>query len=728
MAMPQRTDPIWADIISGKKAFAFEFLVVKIFLGYAQFKLKSNPANLPQLANELYNIFEKNQDLPSAQKDLQKFYHKKDNINLGMHSIADIEKLVKNGKTLLLAGDEELLKKIPQGNWIGGTIPYFVASEGGIISKDKIFVTGLPDYIQGVEIQSYDEKDIKNIYVNAPENGFSLLILPATSPVHLSFALEAPQYRDFGVRPVIGWVSGVHLSDLGKVSPKTINGKTGELSDKKAVVMRASLPANRVCDIGIVNIFSQGNGDTLEFIEDGFSAKEVLVNGKRTNFVDYALECKLDIKLPLVANYYGTNINVSFQGIDEKNKVVNFYAPFFKGVQYRHANPITNYVEDFIRYMPKDNENIVFSCNCILNFLYSGFEGKIIGGIVGPITFGEVAYQLLNQTMVYLTVQEKLQLTRTENVLEKQLQERTEELKKSKEELIASDMELRKILPKMEEAFEELEQTQRQLLQSEKMASIGQLAAGVAHEINNPIGFISNNMEILRGYIQHYTQILRVIEQVKMNVDDGDWAKAKSTIDELRKLEKEVNLDYIMNDVSILMEHSKRGLERVEKIVLDLKTFAREDKTENMELIKIEEVIDSILSIVQSEIKYKAELIKEYGKTSLVKGSAQRLGQVLINLLLNASQALKQMGKITIKTYEQDKYVCIDIIDTGQGIPEENLKKIFDPFFTTKPVGQGTGLGLSVSYEIIKKHGGDIQVRSKVGEGSTFTVRLPLHE
>ena len=135
-----------------------------------------------------------------------------------------------------------------------------------------------------------------------------------------------------------------------------------------------------------------------------------------------------------------------------------------------------------------------------------------------------------------------------------------------------------------------------------------------------------------------------------------------------------------------------------------------------------------ILSIVQNELKYKAELTKEYGKTSLIKGNAQRLGQVFINLLLNASQALKEIGKVTIKTYQQDKYVCIDITDTGQGIAEENLKKIFDPFFTTKPVGQGTGLGLSVSYEIIKKHGGDIQVRSKVGEGTTFTVRLPLYE
>ena len=160
--------------------------------------------------------------------------------------------------------------------------------------------------------------------------------------------------------------------------------------------------------------------------------------------------------------------------------------------------------------------------------------------------------------------------------------------------------------------------------------------------------------------------------------------------------------------------------------MLDLRTFSREDNTESRELVKIDEIMDSILSIVQNELKYKAELTKEYGDTPLVRGNAQRLGQVFINLLVNAAQAMENRGKITIKTYRQDNYVCVEVIDTGKGIPEEDLKKIFEPFFTTKPVGQGTGLGLSVSYEIVKKHGGEIKVRSKVGEGTTFTVMLPL--
>lgn len=320
-------------------------------------------------------------------------------------NLADLTKLVQSGKTLLLAGDEEILKKVPRGNWIGGTIPYFISSDGGVVARDKVFVTELPDYIQNFEVHTYDEQKVENIYAEAPEHGFSFAIFPATSPVHLSFAINAPNFKNFGLRPLVGWVSGVHLSDIGKITPKTFNGLTGEISDKKAIVLRAILPSDRAVDIGIVNIFSQGEGDTLVFKENGFLAKDVLVNGERMNFAEYLLERKSDIKLPLVADYCGANVNVSFQGIDEKNKTVNFYAPVFKDVQYKQAKPVSDYVKEFISSLPNDASKIFFSCNCILNFLYSELEGKTTGGIVGPVTFGEIAYQLLNQTMVYMTIE-----------------------------------------------------------------------------------------------------------------------------------------------------------------------------------------------------------------------------------------------------------------------------------------------------------------------------------
>ncbi|MDE2009260.1 MAG: PAS-domain containing protein [Candidatus Omnitrophica bacterium] len=276
----------------------------------------------------------------------------------------------------------------------------------------------------------------------------------------------------------------------------------------------------------------------------------------------------------------------------------------------------------------------------------------------------------------------------------------------------------------LQEAYNELKSAQSQLVQSEKMASIGQLAAGVAHEINNPLGFISNNMELLGQYVGEYTQILRMLEVLKKSMEEGDMGKARATIKEIDKFSEEIQLDYIMNDTGNLLQHNQRGLERIQKIVLDLKTFAREGN-DNMELLRVEEIIDSILSIVHNEIKYKAELKKDYGQTPLVKCSAQRMGQVFINMFVNAAQAIEDKGTIEVKTYTKDGYVCTDISDTGKGISPENLKKIFDPFFTTKPIGKGTGLGLSVSHEIIKKHNGHIKVRSKVGEGTVFTVMLP---
>lgn len=271
---------------------------------------------------------------------------------------------------------------------------------------------------------------------------------------------------------------------------------------------------------------------------------------------------------------------------------------------------------------------------------------------------------------------------------------------------------------------EKLQETQIQLIQSEQLASIGQLAAGVAHEINNPIGFINSNMEILGQYVANYTKIIEMVDRLKTT---ETAESTKTVIEEIAVFEKKVNLDYIKVDINNLLHHTRKGIERILKIVTDLRTFSRAD-TDVSDAVKIEEVIDSILSIVDNELKYKAELKKTYGDTPLIKGSPQLLGQVFINLLVNAVQAMEKRGKVEIKTYEEGKFVCVEVSDDGKGIDEKNLKKIFDPFFTTKPIGLGTGLGLSISYEIIKKHHGDIKVRSKIGEGTTFVVMLPKGE
>lgn len=322
-----------------------------------------------------------------------------------MYHFDEVVNLIKQNKKLLIAGDEELLNKLPEGNWIGGSIPYFMSEKGGMVTKDLIQVNEIPDFVEEINCKSYDISNIKNIYKDGFDNGFSVIIIPASSETQLSFAINATDYKEFATKPLIGWISGVSLDELGKKSPKTFLGSEKVVSDKFAVVMHIKLPASKYAEINIINIFSQGSGDIIEFSETGFQAEEAIINGKKQNFADYLTQKNIDLRLPLVADYSGVMINISFQGINKDKKVVDFYAPVFKGVTYKQAAPVENYIEEFTNKIPNNgNVDSAFSCNCILNFLYSDLEGKKTGTITGPITFGEIAYQLLNQTMVNLDI------------------------------------------------------------------------------------------------------------------------------------------------------------------------------------------------------------------------------------------------------------------------------------------------------------------------------------
>jgi PAS domain S-box-containing protein len=273
--------------------------------------------------------------------------------------------------------------------------------------------------------------------------------------------------------------------------------------------------------------------------------------------------------------------------------------------------------------------------------------------------------------------------------------------------------------------------TSLQLLQSEKMASIGQLAAGVAHEINNPTAFVSSNLKTLSDYLN---DIIKLINQYHALAGD---LKKEAAIEPLREilaehlkliedLEKGMDIDYIIKDVIPLITESREGTERIKKIVQDLKNFAHPGD-EKLRTVNVNDSIESTLNIVWNEIKYKAVVHKEYGDIPDIMGYPQQLNQVFMNLLVNATQAIKERGEIRITTKVDDGKVEMIFTDTGAGIPKENLSKLFDPFFTTKDVGTGTGLGLHVAYSIIKKHNGTIEVDSIVDKGTTFTVKLPLN-
>lgn len=274
------------------------------------------------------------------------------------------------------------------------------------------------------------------------------------------------------------------------------------------------------------------------------------------------------------------------------------------------------------------------------------------------------------------------------------------------------------------QAQQELQDAQDQLLQAEKMASIGQLAAGVAHEINNPIGYVNGNVQALVEYVAIQKKWMTLIDTLKSHVDAGETDKARQALTEIREYESNEQLHHIWEDTDALLKESLEGLGRVTKIVLDLKTFSRSDQGAE-ERIQMDEVIAGVLNIVHNEIKYKCTLNQDLRTVPPVRCSYQKLSQVLVNLIINAAQACEKNGEITVRTFEKNGKVCVDVQDNGVGIPPDHLPKIFDPFFTTKPVGEGTGLGLSISYEIIKKSGGEIRVASEPGKGTTFTLVLP---
>ncbi len=271
----------------------------------------------------------------------------------------------------------------------------------------------------------------------------------------------------------------------------------------------------------------------------------------------------------------------------------------------------------------------------------------------------------------------------------------------------------------------EIKDAHAMLLQSEKLASIGQLAAGVAHEINNPIGFISSNLNTLEQYIE---DIKSLMEQYKdfHSINNGE---RQMLLNRIESLKEEMDFEFILEDLFKLVEETKEGADRVKKIVGDLKDFSRVDHGEK-DFFNINQGLESTLNIVRNELKYKAKISKEYNEIPEIECYSQELNQVFMNLLTNAAQSIENQGKIGIKTglvYDNGQdFIEIRISDTGCGIAEENLNRIFDPFFTTKEVGKGTGLGLNISYKVIKKHKGKIKVESEVGKGTTFIVSLPV--
>ena len=309
-------------------------------------------------------------------------------------------KLIGEGNLLHIAGTEKLLRKLPKGNWIGGSTEYFMAKDGGKVSGELLFATQFP--YKNYSIKTYDMQNIQNVANDSFDNGFSILVIPFDSDVHKEYAQNAAGYEKMFLRNVAGWISGLNLGVQGQ-TPIAVNGAMTEAYSDKAVALHLDVPGKTV-SINIVNIFEQDtDSPVIEFSEEGFSVVNCFVDGKETVLANYLSQNSIDTKLPIVGDYSGSGINVSFKAVE--NGTVYFYAPIFSGIKYRLAKSISGYEKRFNDQLAAlKGVNSAFSCNCILNFLYGELEGKKLEALAGPITFGEIAYQLVNQTLVYVTV------------------------------------------------------------------------------------------------------------------------------------------------------------------------------------------------------------------------------------------------------------------------------------------------------------------------------------
>jgi signal transduction histidine kinase len=305
---------------------------------------------------------------------------------------------------------------------------------------------------------------------------------------------------------------------------------------------------------------------------------------------------------------------------------------------------------------------------------------------------------------------------------EQLLRQREEELRRHQaqlEELVQSRTQ------KLLRTTQELERRQVQLIQSERLASLGQLVSGLAHELNNPLGYLTSNLATLTQYTSVFTRLLRLQRELEEALGSELPLPATEVLARIRALQEEEDLEYLLGDVDELLQDSREGAQRVKEIIQNLRSFVREDSG-RQQLLDVNNELATTLKVLWNELKYRCEVRCDYGEVAPVLGNPTQLNQVFTNLLLNAAQAIETRGEIHITTARDGGEVLVSIADTGHGMTPEVLSKLFTPFFTTRAPGKGTGLGLSISQDIISRHQGHIEVHSQPGQGSTFTLRLPV--
>lgn len=662
-----------------------------------------------------------------------------------MMTVEELKTKMAGGGYFIVAGEEKLLAQLPLGNWVGGTIPYFMTAEGGLHTQDKIYALKLPPYISGVEIRTYGESSLPDIYRDAPENGFSFIVIPASSKTHLSFALNAPGYKDFAASPLAGWITGMALPNTSKATPKVFNGLSPQALADAAVVMHVSLPKGKTAVVGIINIFEPSAGDVLTFPADGFSVTDVMVNGEKRNFAQYIGEKDLDIKLPLVANYGGAMINVSFQEVDAAKGEVRFFAPVFKDVEYRHAKPVGEYLRAFSDQKPGEiDDRVLFSCNCLLNYLHSGLEGKRTIGFTGPITFGEIAYQLLNQTAVYIEIvtanlAERLRDETAMRRLNREIRKQRDEILVLKNGLEQSSLAV--VLTDTAGAIEYVNPAYTGMYGYEPAEAIGKtpriLKSGEttpalyeslwktllsgrpwSGELRNrtkagDLIWVRANISPIRnseGQLKHFMalhkdvtlekQLITEVVEAKQQADQANQAKSDflaSMSHEIRTpLNAIVGMSELIDETGLnkeqaqylsIMRNASDTLLSLINDILDISKIEAGKVEIERTLFNLEELVARISEMMavrafkkDVEISFKIEA----DVPVFVEGDATRLRQVLMNLMGNAVKFVEK-GCISLNVKKQKSEgdaleLLFSVRDTGIGIPAEKQNAIFDKF------------------------------------------------
>jgi len=310
-------------------------------------------------------------------------------------------KKISEGKLLHIAGTQHLLEKLPKGNWIGGTGEHFMGDDGGVVTKKLFYVVEMP--YDNYTIKTYTVDNIKDVAKDAYDNGFSVIILPFGSAINAEYAKNANEYENMYMTTIAGWIAGRNLDNPEQI-PKVGNGQAGEVYEDKGVALHVQLPIDKIATVNIVNIFTPDeNSPVIEFDEEEFVVTNCIVDGKKQSFPKFIKENNLNTMVPMIGDYAGANINISIQEVGDNS--VQVAAPPVKGIKYRWAKDLPNYGTAFqSRSAELEGKNIAFGCNCIYNFLYGELEGKHHPVFAGPATWGEIAYKLVNQTFVYVTI------------------------------------------------------------------------------------------------------------------------------------------------------------------------------------------------------------------------------------------------------------------------------------------------------------------------------------